>query len=61
MAIREGNKEYTGIHINKKPIQEIWIFIEGAWRIIYQAIRSCFGAGFWRGDKPWIGNDAWKG
>ncbi len=30
-------------------------------KLIWQAIRSCFGAGYWRGDKPWIGKDAWKG
>lgn len=23
-------------------------------------IFSCFGAGYWRGEKPWIGDDAWK-
>ena len=23
-------------------------------------IFSCFGAGYWRGDKPWLGKDAWK-
>lgn len=25
-----------------------------------KAIRSCFGSGVWRGDKPWIGTDKWK-
>lgn len=29
--------------------------------LVWQAVRSCFGAGYWRGDKPWIGTDAWKG
>lgn len=29
--------------------------------VVWQAIRSCFGAGYWRGDKPWVGDDAWKG
>lgn len=24
-------------------------------------IRSCYGAGYWRGDKPWLGDDIWKG
>lgn len=24
-------------------------------------IRSCFGAGYWRGEKPWLGTDVWKG
>ena len=24
-------------------------------------IRSCYGAGYWRGEKPWLGTDVWKG
>ena len=31
------------------------------WMTVYNAVRSCFGAGYWRGDKPWDGSDAWKG
>ena len=29
-------------------------------KLVWQAIRSCFGAGYWRGDRPWIGEDAWR-
>lgn len=35
------------------------IYFKG--KVVWSAVRSCFGAGFWRGDKPWIGKDAWKG
>lgn len=31
-----------------------------AGKVIYQAVRSCFGAGYWQGTKPWIGKDGWK-
>ena len=27
---------------------------------IYEAIRSCFGSGIWRSDRPWLGKDLWK-
>lgn len=27
----------------------------------WQAVRSCFGSGIWRSEKPWIGNEKWKG
>ena len=30
-------------------------------QLVWQSVRSCFDAGYWRGDKPWDGSDAWKG
>ena len=29
-------------------------------KLVWQAIRSCFGKGFWVNDKPWANDDAWK-
>lgn len=29
-------------------------------KLVWQAIRSCFGKGFWINDKPWSNDDAWK-
>lgn len=29
-------------------------------QLVWSAIRSCFGKGFWINDKPWVNNDAWK-
>lgn len=28
--------------------------------LIWQAIRSCFGLGYWDDDKPWLDEDAWQ-
>lgn len=28
--------------------------------IVWQAIRSCFGAGFWAPEKSWLGEETWK-
>lgn len=30
-------------------------------RLVWQAVRSCFGSGVWIGNKPWIGSEKWKG
>jgi len=29
-------------------------------RIVWEGVRSCYGSGAWRGDKPWVDNDGWK-
>lgn len=29
-------------------------------KLVWQAVRSCFGKGIWRNDKPWINSDKWK-
>ena len=28
--------------------------------LIWQAIRSCFGGGGWKNDKPWLNNEGWR-
>lgn len=37
-------------------VQEIY---KGA-NLVWQAQRSCFGAGFWSNDKPWLNLEGWK-
>ena len=29
-------------------------------RLVWQSVRSCFGSGCWRNDKPWLNNEGWK-
>jgi len=29
-------------------------------QLVWTAIRSCFGAGFWVNDKPWLNSEGWK-
>lgn len=50
------NKEITEIIHKNKVITEVY---RGA-RLIWQAITSCFGAGYWRNDYPWKNFDCWK-
>lgn len=54
--ISVGNKEVTAIRVGERVVATVYI---GA-RLVWQAIRSCFGTGFWRGDKPWSRTDGWK-
>ena len=55
--IRYGIREVASRYLGRRAVAEV----RKGTRLIWQAIRSCFGAGWWRGDKPWIGTDAWKG
>lgn len=60
MGIYRKGRETTGIHRYGKTTSEVWKYINGAWRIVWQAVRSCFGAGHWRNDKPWLNDEAWR-
>lgn len=56
MGIFFKDKEITAIYYGKKAISAVY---RGT-RLVWQAIRSCFGAGYWVDDKPWIDDEAWK-
>lgn len=61
MIYYQGNKELSGkyrmIHVGRwQIVQEIY---KGA-RLVWTAVRSCFGAGYWINDKPWLNDEAWK-
>ena len=60
MARWWNGHELTGRHRQGKDIQEVWKFIGGAWRNVWQAVRSCFGRGFWLNDRGWINEDKWS-
>lgn len=54
--ISVGNKEVTAIRVGERVVATVYI---GA-RLFGKPIRSCFGAGFGSGDKPWSRTDGWK-
>lgn len=29
-------------------------------KLVWEAIRSCFGKGYWIEGKPWVDSDPWK-
>lgn len=43
-----------------KDIGAIYKGSQLIWLTVYNAVRSCFGGGTWRPDKPWKEDDFWK-
>lgn len=54
--IKLGNKEISAIRLGSNVISAVY---KGS-VLIWQAIRSCFGLGYWDDDKPWLDEDAWQ-
>lgn len=54
--IRRNGKEMVAVHYGTKTISAIY---KGS-VLVWQAIRSCFGAGYWVDSKPWIDDEPWK-
>lgn len=55
MAIFYKDKEITSIYRGNRTISAIY---QGA-KLVWEAVRSCFGKGFWTNEKPWNNQDAW--
>lgn len=51
----------TVVKGEQKEIQEGYYVLKGVAKTIFEAISSCFGLGYWRGDKGWNGKDGWRG
>lgn len=49
-------KELASIMLNGHLVDSLY---RGG-RLVWQAVRSCFGSGIWIGRKPWIGKEKWK-
>ena len=48
--------DFSATHFGGKTVAAIY---NGA-VLIWNMIRSCFGAGYWRNDAPWSNTDGWK-
>ena len=55
MIYKNGN-ETSGIGLNGLPFGKVYY---GA-RLVWEAVRSCFGKGYWINDKPWVNTDGWN-
>lgn len=55
MKYLEGNKETSAIYYGEKVITAVYHGL----RLIWEAIRSCFGSGSWIEEYPWVDDDPW--
>ena len=62
MIVKGGTKNLVARY-KARPDGKYWV-VQEVWRgarLVWQAIRSCFGSGAWIGERPWLGDDPWKG
>lgn len=51
-----GNEKVGRLYIGKEAVQAMYY---GA-TLIWIAVRSCFGSGYWINNKPWLNNEGWE-
>ena len=54
--IMKNGKEVPALYLGAKAIAAAYL---GA-RLVWEAISSCFGAGYWDNDKGWRAADGWR-
>lgn len=54
--IYNKGREITEIYQGNKTIKAVY---KGA-QLVWQAVRSCFGKGFWINEKPWNNQEGWS-
>lgn len=54
--IFKENKETIGVFKGSTPISAVY---KGT-RLVWQAVRSCYGYGAWLNERPWLEDDPWK-
>ena len=54
------------LYFSKKEIESVYhgstvvtAIYKGA-LLVWEAIKSCFGAGYWKNDSPWSNTEGWK-
>lgn len=55
-----GNKEISRVQIVKDGVAKTISYVYYGSKLVWQAIRSCFGSGFWTNKKPWSNTEAWR-
>ena len=52
----KNQKEFSGAYLGQVVISSVY---QGT-VITWQAVKSCFGKGFWINTAPWVNTDGWK-
>lgn len=60
MIWNNKGKELVSLRVGNHQISTYYHIIQGTAKIIWQAIRSCFGSGMWVNKKSWINSEPWK-
>lgn len=56
MIFTQGNKEITAVSLGRRTVTAVY---RGA-RLVWEAVNSCFGRGYWQSARPWRGADGWR-
>lgn len=56
MALMHKGRELAQVWIRGRAVAAIW----HRGRLVWEGVRSCFGSGVWRHDKPWAASDGWR-
>lgn len=51
-----GKKELESSFVGTKIITQVYKGV----KLVWEAIKSCFGAGYWKNDAPWSNTEGWK-
>lgn len=51
-----GGKELESSFIGRIVVTQIYKGV----KLVWEAIKSCFGAGYWKNDAPWSNTEGWK-
>lgn len=54
--ITKNGKEFIGI----TALGHVILYVRKGARLLWQAIRSCFGSGQWVNEKPWRNDEPWR-
>lgn len=56
----KNGKELIGKYLNGNTCSAIYKVVGGVVITLWEAIRSCFGKGFWTNALPWNDADGWR-